>query len=320
VDTILGIDIAKAKFVVVLLTPDGKRRHKTCPNTAAGFEELARWLQHHGSSRVHACLEATGTYGDALAVWLHEAGHTVSVVNPSIIHAYARTQLARSKTDALDAALIAQFTATQRPAAWAPPAPEIRALQALVRRLDALHGMRAQEANRLAAGVGLAEVQASIEAVLANLDEQIARVQQLIRDHINRHPRLRNRRDLLTTIPGIGEATAAVLLAELFDKSYHSARQAAAFAGLVPRRHESGTLCGRSRLSKIGPSRLRKALYFPALTALQWNPTIRAVRARLQAAGKPKMVIVGAAMRKLIHVAFGVLKSGKPYEAACAHP
>jgi transposase len=126
VDTILGIDIAKAKFVVVLLTPDGKRRHKTCPNTAAGFEELARWLQHHGSSRVHACLEATGTYGDALAVWLHEAGHTVSVVNPSIIHAYARTQLARSKTDALDAALIAQFTATQRPAAWAPPAPEIR--------------------------------------------------------------------------------------------------------------------------------------------------------------------------------------------------
>ena len=319
-DAILGIDIAKAKFVVVLLTAEGKRRHKTCPNTPTGFEELARWLQHHGVTHVHACLEATGTYGEALATWLHDAGHTVSVVNPSIIHAYARTQLARSKTDDIDANLIARFTATQRPAAWLPPAPEIRALQALVRRLDALHGMRTQEANRLAAGVGLAEVRASIEAVIANLDAQIAHVQQLIRDHVDRHPGLRGRRDLLITIPGIGEATAAVLLAELFDKPYTSARQAAAFAGLVPRRYESGTLCGRSRLSKIGPGRLRKALYFPALTALQWNPTIRAVRQRLHAAGKPKMVIVGAAMRKLIHLAFGVLKSGKAYEAGCAHP
>ena len=130
--------------------------------------------------------------------------------------------------------------------------------------------------------------------------------QQLIRDHLDQHPGLRAQRDLLITIPGIGETTAAVLIAELFDKRDTSARQAAAFAGLVPRLVESGTLRGRARLSKIGPGRLRKALYFPAVAALRWNPTIRAVRVRLAAAGKPPMVIIGAAMRKLIHIAYGV--------------
>jgi transposase len=320
VDAVLGIDIAKAKFVIALLTPDGKLRHKSCRNTAEGFEDLARWLSRHHIRHVHACLEATGTYGDAVATWLYDAGHTVSVINPAAIRAYAASQLTRSKTDRIDATLIARFTATQHPPAWTPPPREIRALQALVRRLDALHGMRSQEANRLAAGVGLADVRASIEAMLTTLDAQIAHVQQLIRDHIDRHPDLRQQRDLLTSIPGIGAATAALLIAELFDKRYTSARQAAAFAGLVPRLMESGTLRGRSRLSKIGPSRLRKALYFPALAALRFNPTIRAVRARLHAAGKPPMVIVGAAMRKLIHLAYGVLKSGRAYESTCAHP
>lgn len=316
---VLGIDIAKAKFQVALLVDD-KTRHKTFPNTVAGFQQLAEWLHRHAVTAVHAGLEATGTYGAALAAWLHDAGHRVSVLNPAIIHAYARTQLTRSKTDRLDAALIARFIATQQPALWTPPAREIRELQALVRRLDALQGMRTQEANRLAAGVAVDAVRQSIDAILASLDAQIAQVQQLIRDHLDQHPGLRTQRDLLTTIPGIGEATAAVLIAELFDKRYASARQAAAFAGLVPRLVESGTLRGRSRLSKMGPGRLRKALYFPAVAALRWNPTIRAVRARLAAAGKPPMVIIGAAMRKLIHIAYGVLKTGRAYEPTCAHP
>lgn len=318
-DAVLGIDIAKAKFDVSLQRPDGKRRHKSCPNTPAGFAALGDWLQRQQVAQVHACLEATGIYGDALATWLYDAGHHVSVVNPSIIHAYAQVQLARSKTDRLDADLIAQFTATQHPSLWTPPAPEIRALQALVRRLDALHDMHTQESNRLETAI-VAEVRASIETIRANLDAQILHVKQLIRDHIDQHPGLRQQRDLLTSIPGIGEATAAVLIAELFDKPYRSARQAAAFAGLVPRVYESGTRRGRAHLSKIGPGRVRKALYFPAIAALRFNPTIRAVQQRLAAAGKPPMVIIGAAMRKLIHLAYGVLKSGKEYQATSVHP
>ena len=312
-ETVLGIDIAKAKFAVALRRADGKVRHKSCANSLAGFHELATWLAAQRVTQVHATLEATGTYGDALAAWLYDAGHVVSVVNPAIIHAYARTHLTRRKTDRLDADLLARFTATQAPPPWTPPAREIRELQALVRRLDALQGMRTQEANRRLAGVSVDAVRRSIDAILETLDDEIAHVKALIHTHLDQHPDLRSQRDLLTTIPGIGDTTAAILIAELFDKPYTSARQAAAFAGLVPRIVESGTLRGRSRLSKVGSSRLRKALYFPAVAALRWNPTIQAVRARMRTAGKPPMVIIGAAMRRLIHIAFGVLKSQRPY-------
>lgn len=318
-DGVLGIDIAKAKFDVALLRPDGTLRRKSFPNTAAGCTALSAWLQRYGVTRVHAALEATGTLGEAVALSLHDAGHCVSVLNPAVIHAYAASELARAKTDRADAALIARYTATQQPPAWTPVPREIRTLQALVRRLDALQGMHTQETNRLAAAPAIAAVAQSIRGVLDTLDKEIAAVRHQIRDHIDQHPGLRDRRDLLTSIPGIGEATAAVLLAELFDKPYTSARQAAAFAGLVPRIVESGTRRARGRLAKLGPGRLRKALYFPALAALRFNPTLRLLHGRLRAAGKPKMVIVGAAMRKLIHLAFAVLKSGRTYDPTYGH-
>jgi transposase len=319
VDAVLGIDIAKATFDVALLLPDGKIRRKSCANTPAGFADLTRWLERHGASSVHASLEATGTYGDALAHYLYDAGHVISVLNPAVTHAYAASRLARAKTDRIDAALIARYTATEQPAAWTPAPREVRELQALIRRLDALQGMRTQESNRLEAGPLVPAVRASLETVIATLTAEIKAVQRQIHGHVDQHPGLRDQRDLLVSIPGMGEATAAVLIAELFDKRYSSARQAAAFAGVVPRVCESGTLKARGRLVKIGPGRLRKALYFPALTGLRFNPTLRALQARLRAAGKPPMVIIGAAMRKLIHLAFGVLKSGRAYDSTYAH-
>jgi transposase len=317
-DAVLGIDIAKAKFNVTLQWPDGKRRRKTFANTPAGFAELRRWLDQHGLAQVHAVLEATGTYGEALATALFDAGHRVSVLNPAIIHHFAKSQLARTKTDRVDADLIAQYAATHEPPRWTPTPREIRELQALVRRLDALLVMQTEERNRRQAGALVPAVQASIDTLLEELEAQIATVRRLIHDHLDQHPDLRARRDLLLSIPGIGETTAAVLLAELFNKTYRSARQAAAFAGLVPRIVESGTLRGRTRLAKVGPSRLRKALYFPALAAVQHNPTIRDFCQRLRQAGKPKMVVIGAAMRKLIHLAYGVLKRECAYDQKLA--
>jgi transposase len=313
-DAVLGIDIAKAKFDVALQGPDGRVRRKSCANTPVGFRDLDAWLGRHGVTHVHACLEATGAYGDALATWLYDAGHRVSVVNPMVIHAFAASQLSRTKTDRTDAALIARFCATQAPTAWTPTPREIRELQALVRRLESLHEMRTQETNRLASGAATTAVARSITTVIETLTEEIDVVQQQIRDHFTQHPGLRSQRDLLTSIPGIGDATAAVLLAELFDKRYGSARQAAAFAGVVPRILESGTIRRPGRLSKIGPGRVRKALYFPALAALRCNPTLQPLRARLRAKGKVPMVIIGAAMRKLIHIAYGVLKSQRAYD------
>ena len=302
-EAVLGIDIAKAKFNVTLLWPDGRRRRKACANTRAGCADLLAWLTRQGASRVHACLEATGSYGELLAITLTDAGHRVSILNPAIIHHYAKSRLARAKTDAVDADLIADYAAHEHPPAWTPAPREVRELQALVRRLDALLGMQTEERNRAQAGALTAAVQQSIDAVLDHLEAQIKTVRQQIREHIDQHPDLRAQRDLLTSIPGIGEATAALLVAELFNKAFASARQAAAFAGVVPRPNDSGTHEGRRVMCKVGPARLRKALYFPAISAMRCNPSLQPFAQRLRRAGKPPMLIIGAAMRKLIHLA-----------------
>jgi transposase len=312
----LGIDISKAKFDVALLLDTGKLRHRVFPNTEAGYHLLSDWLSKHNIHQVHACLEATGTYSDALALYLHCAGHKVSVVNPAVIKAFASTQMSRTKTDKRDATLIARYCLKHQPSAWAPPPPEISELQALLRRLEALIEMRQQECNRLEAGIAASSVKESVTNHINYLDSQIAQTQSLIKDHIDHNPTLKQQRDLLNSIPGIGDLTAAKLLAEIIDiNHYSSARQVAAFAGLVPRHHQSGSsVRAKPRLSKVGAARLRKALYFPAIVATKHNPTIKAMSQRLRERGKCPMQIIGAAMRKLIHIAFGVLKSGKPFD------
>ncbi len=311
----LGIDVAKLKFNVCLIREDGRLRHKVFANTAAGFAQLSNWLVANHVVQVHACMEATGTYGEALATYLVDASQQVSVINPAAIKAYAGCQLSRTKTDKVDAELIARFCLTQNPPLWTPLAPEIRHLQALVRRLDALIEMRTMEQNRLSSGVTVAEVEASIKALTASLEEQIKSTEQLIKAHINAHPALQAHRDLLLSIPGIGEATTARLLAEIDFQQYESARSVAAFTGLVPRIRQSGTsVRGKARLSKVGAPRIRQALYFPAVTAIRCNPLIKKWAEGLRQRGKCEMQIIGAVMRKLIHLAYGVLKTGKPYD------
>ena len=312
----LGIDISKLKFDACLIRESGKFRHKVFPNSPAGFSQLSAWLIKHQVERAHACLEATGSYGEALTAYLHGAGHVVSVINPAAVKAYGQSRLSRTKTDKADATLIARFCAERRPPAWQPLPAEIRELQALVRRLDSLLEMRQMEANRLDTAAGAGAVKESLIGHLAFLDEEVARTEGLIRSHIGGHPSLRERRDLLLSIPGIGDTTAAKLLGEIMDvKLYASARQLAAFAGLAPRLHESGSSVRRkTHLSKTGAPRLRKALYFPAVVAMRHNPRVRAMSERLKERGKCPMQIIGAAMRKLVHLAYGVLKSGRPFD------
>ena len=311
----LGIDIAKRKFDACLVRGGGKLRHRSFPNTPDGFAQLSAWLTKYAAGPVHACLEATGAYGEALSIYLHEAGHIVSVINPAVIKAYAESHLSRAKTDKADATLLARFCAERRPPAWRPLPLEVRELQALARRLDSLLEMRQMEANRLEVAA-TAAVSESLAGHVAYLDEEIARTEALIGSHIDSHPGLRAQRDLLVSIPGIGETTAAKLLAEIMDvKLYKGARQLAAFAGLAPRLHESGSsVRKRARLSKAGAPRLRKALYFPAIAAIKYNPYVKDLSERLRQRGKCPMQVIGAAMRKLIHLAYGVLKSGRPFD------
>ncbi len=311
--SVLGIDIAKQKFDAALLV-DGKTKHKTCKNSVEGFETLMIWLEKHGIQKVHACLEATGNYGEDLAIYLHEAGHIVSIVNPARIKGFGQSELIRTKTDKIDAALIARFCLAMKPGPWSPPSPEIRSLRALVRRVDSLIDMRSQEKNRIS--TAHESVSLLIKEHIAYLDQEIEKNRQQIADLIGQDPNLKRKHDLLDSIPGIGKATIPHILAELDDlEKFDHVRQLVAFIGLAPKETLSGSsIKGKPRLCKIGHARLRKALYMPALVSIQCNPVMIAFYNRLKGKGKNGKVIVCAIMRKLVHVIFGVLKSGKKYD------
>jgi len=210
--SILGVDIAKRKFDGVLLI-NGKLKHKVFTNNEEGFELLMAWLQKQNVDHVHVCLEASSTYGDELATSMHDAGHTVSIVNPARIKGFARSELLRTKNDKVDAGLIARFCHAMHPEPWAPLPPEIRTLQALVRRVDALLVMRTQELNRIE--TTHETVTCSIREHIAYLDQEIAKLKKQIAGHIKNDPHLRTKRDLLRSIPGIGEVTIAAILGEL---------------------------------------------------------------------------------------------------------
>lgn len=310
---ILGIDIAKRTFDVALLR-NTKLRHKKFNNNSAGFIQLDQWLVKQAVVNLHACLEATGNYGEALALHLHQAGYVVSIVNPACIKAFGQSELQRNKTDRADAGLIARFCEKQKPQPWAPAPLEIRELQALVRHLDSLTETRTQLMNRLNS-TQVESVINSLRTVIEAVNAEIAATKRKIRDHINGHPDLKECRDLLTSIPGIATTTAVKLLAEIEHlREYKHPRQAVAYAGLSPRQNDSGEVRRPSRLSKIGNSRVRKALYMPAVVALKYNPIIKQLSQRLSERGKCKMVVLGAVMRKLLHLAFGVLKTRKPFD------
>ena len=309
----LGIDISKDSFHVELSLND-KPRHRRFANRKEGFAELAAWLANHQAPTVHACLEATGPYSEALALYLHEQGHTVSVVNPAQIKAFGQSELLRNKDDRPDAKLIRRFCEKQRPVAWTPAPAHFRELQALTRHLENLLETRQQQLNRLQTTT-TKTVLKSLRKLVTHVEAEIKRTEQQIKDHVDRHPDLKQQCHLLESIPGISTRTATKLLAEIEHISqYKSARQVAAYAGLTPQNNRSGTIRGKTRLSKTGNARVRKALFMPAIVAKQHNPLVRSFCQRLEQHGKNKMQLVGAAMRKLLHIAFGVLKSGKAFD------
>lgn len=312
---ILGIDVSKETLDVHLLIKE-QGRHAVFSNDGVGHRKLVRWLKKRcGDVSAHVCMEATGMYAFPVAESLYQAKHCVSMVNPARISAYAKSQLARNKTDKLDAALIADFCHTQNPSEWLPPRQEVRELQALVRLLDDLKSIRQAENNRFNSGIRSCSVAHLLQDHINYLNEKIAHVEQIILDHIQQDADLSRKKNLLTSIPGIGEQTAHVILAELlYLDSFEQAKQVAAFAGLNPKQRLSGKMKGHSPISKMGSSLLRKALYFPAIVAKHHNPIIREFCNNLENNGKVPMEVTIASMRKLLHIAFGVLKNDCPFD------
>jgi transposase len=314
----LGVDISKNSFNVALICDPQTMRRKQhqFPNTTQGFQTLQTWLAKQGVSQVHAVMEATGTYCDSLAQFLHTSGHSVSIVNPAQIKAFGQSHLQRNKTDRADAVLIARFAWQHKPTIWTPPEPQQRDLQLLVRHLDDLIQQRTQVSNRLSEGRHNELVRESWLKLLKTINEQIDEVKRRINQHFDDHPKLKRQRELLDSIPGIGPETAARLLGEMPQLAeMNSARAAAAHAGLTPRCHQSGSsINAPTRLSKIGNRRVRYALYMPAMAALRSSREFKELAWRLTKRGKKKMQIIAAAMHKLVRIAHGVLKHQQAYE------
>ena len=314
---VLGVDLAKLSFDATLRTAAGVQHHRSFANSPAGFTHLEAWLEQHGVQQFHACMEATNVYWQGLATFLYAKGHTVSVVNPARIKGFAQATMQRNKTDKLDSAVIAWFCASHQPEPWEPLSEPHQRLRALVRHRDDLLQTRLQQQNRLRDTTDPLVV-TSLEAVLEVVAKQVKEVERSISEHIAAHSELQTNFKLLTAIVGIATITAAKLLAEFADfEQYESAKAAAADAGLTPSHYESGTsVRRRSRLSKMGKAEIRAALYFPAITAMKRCPAFKEFAERLAQRGKPKKVIIGAVMRKLVHVVYGVLKHKTAYDPA----
>lgn len=309
-NNILGIDVSKRKLDMALIF-DTKSLSKTFDNSPKGCKLLAAWLKSLHLESVHVCLESTGIYGDLVAQTMHDSGYFVSIVNPLRVKAYAVSALRRNKTDKADARLIADFCLTQNPEQWLPPSPRVIKIQAISRRIEALEEMLQAEKNRL--DVSPKDTKSSIKRIIKTLEKEIQDLQKQVKEHINQDPKLKNQNDLLQTIPGIGEKTSSMILGEVEFERFDSARDLAAYAGVTPKQRKSGTSLNFTRLSKMGNARLRKSLFFPAIVAVKHNQIIKDFAKRLAKNGKSKMQIVCASMRKLLHIAFGVLKSQSPF-------
>jgi transposase len=314
-----GIDVSKDTLDCCLLLPGGKAKESAFANDAKGHAALLAWADRHAAgAAVHFCLEATGPYSEAIATHLAGAGRPVSVVNPTRIKYAGLARGRGNKTDKADARLIAEYAARERPAAWQPPSPQVRELQGLVRRIDDLVEMAAREKGRLSSPALTPAVRRSVARTVRLLGREAAKLRAAADALVAATPSLAADRALLESIPGVGRQTATVILAELpAADRLPSAQSAAAYCGLSPREFTSGTsVRRRTRLSKAGNPRLRKALFLPAQTAVRFNPLLKGFFDRLVAAGKPRMRAIGACMRKLVMIAYGVLKNRQPFDPA----
>jgi transposase len=313
----LGIDVGKADLFCHIIG-SGEPCSGRFDNTPAGIGLLVKWVSKTIPPRqLHACLEQTGHYGDAIAAALHEmriAG--LHLVNPHRIKAFGMQKLRRNKSDTADAKLIARFLQAEHLelTPWQPKSLVQQQVTALSRYADSI----TQDTARLKTmteGQTDKTLAASLKRRIKFQEKELQAVRVKIAGLIKTDPALSTKGKLLKSIPGLGDVATHIVIAELPDlEQFDDARQLAAWAGLTPRHHTSGT-SGKTRtpITKIGSVRLRRGLFMPAMTARVFNPLLKTFADRLIANGKtPKQVII-AVMRKLLHQIYGILKSGLPY-------
>lgn len=313
-----GVDVSKDHVEVCCFDATGKRRARRFPNVPAGHRALLGWL---GPTPTQVVVESTGRYGLDLTLALHASqAAEVMVANPKALRGYAKAQMRRTKTDAVDATVIADYARRMPFEAWKPPPEAVRNLQAIARRIHALTVDRARERNRLQSTTDSASAsQVVVNDIEVNLRHLTRRIDELTRQAtrlVESDEQLRAAYGHLVSVRGIAQKSAVLLLGELATlPDDMSVRQWVAHAGLDPKKHESGTsVKSPERISKIGNARIRRALYMPAHSAIRHEPRVRAFYEKLLRKGKPKMVAIVAVMRKLLHAIYGMLRHGQDFD------
>jgi transposase len=319
----VGVDIAAQTATVATQRPGTKAsRSFTIDQTPEGYTSLLHQLQVTGSipDQVLVVMEATGSYWISLATRLAHEGFAVSVINPAQAHHFAKALLKRAKTDAIDAQTLAQLAMVIQPEPWTPPPPIYYALQQRLAQRDDLLTLRQQVRNQLHALVQhpdvVPEVRARMERVLATFETQLVEVESEIAAALTQDSAWAAAAVRLQSIKGVGWVTAAwTLVTTLNLTSCDTVDALTAYAGLAPMPRQSGSsIWHRPAIGHTGNSRLRTAFYMATLSAAQHNPIIKAFYTRLREAGKPEKVARCASARKLLHIAWAVVKKDQRFD------
>lgn len=298
----VGIDVAKESFAVAVHETDTAW---TAANTASGIAETLDRLRTLGS--VLVVLEATGGCERGLVTALDAVGLPTCVVNPCRTRAFARAIGRMAKTDALDAQVIAHYAAALRPVPLSRPSADLQDVKTFIVRRRQLVDMRTQEKNRLLqAPVSL---QPSITALIQVLDEQIAQIDQLLDDKMGTHRTWQQRESQLRSVPGVGRVIARTLIVALPELGQLNRKQIAALVGVAPLNRDSGHHTGK-RTTWGGRADVRAVLHMGAMTAIRWNPVLKAFYERLIKAGKIKMVALTACIHKLLIILNAMVRDG----------
>ena len=303
----IGVDVAKAKLDIAMGTNGPVR---TIANEIEAINAMIAELPDPQSALI--VVEATGGYEKRLVVELVEAGHIVSVVNPRQVRDFAKALGILAKTDKIDAKVIARFGQQVRPRAHVKAHQKQDELDQLVTRRRQLIGLRTSEKNRQQQADSRV-VKKSIVRTLDLLRKDIRWIDEEIRKLVQSDDQWKDRSELLETTPGVGEVTSTTLIAELPELGDLNRKQISALVGVAPFNCESGAMRGR-RMIFGGRKSVRKVLYMAAMTAMQFNPKIKAFAQRLKTKGKPHKVVATACMRKLLVILNTMVKENKPWE------
>ncbi|HEZ0797442.1 TPA: IS110-like element ISNgo3 family transposase, partial [Neisseria meningitidis] len=309
---IIGLDISKDTIDATLHKTNGSIHYIKFKNNDDGLKQFRLWIKGNRIRKVYIGMEATGIYYEKAADML-SSYYTVYVINPLKIKDYGKSRFNRTKTDKADSNLIADYIKRHQDTLIPYQIPKNKALQKLINLKNQLQQQQKQIKNRLHS-TEEDFIRNIHQDLIDTIQDKMEQVKIAISEQIKKQTDYNHYRNL-QTIPSIGKDTASVLYAQLTEKHFKTANQFVSYAGLSPAIIQSGTsVRGRGRLSRYGNRRLKSTLYMPALCAYRFNAFPKLIN-NLKKAGKPKMVIIVAIMRKLAKLAYYIVKTGQPYDA-----